>query len=380
MLTSASLLSAVMAICLLLAVALLTAWKDFSLRRHVVAWACAFLVVALTNALRFASSLFPLWGDFLMASSCLSSISSFALLAWGFRQRAELPTRVIGELWGICAVLMVVLCMTRGLGWMTASRLLTAGYDLAMLWIIVGSLRGTRGTTYLAKSMLLLCGGYLAALGVVALSSGMTGEQSESVFRVMVTIGTPVIMVTIGILTLLILAADLARELRLQAWTDTLTGLLNRRGFEQRISEMRASRSFNKPTLVILADLDRFKNINDTLGHAAGDAVLRRFARQLSGSLQGMEIAARIGGEEFVILLPAVTLTEGVERAETLRRAVPATMQDLVGIDRITASFGIALMHPGEGLDTALARADVALYASKNQGRDRITCEIPLAA
>lgn len=380
MFTSALLTGSVIAIALLLAVALLTAWRDFSLGPHVIAWAGSFGVSTLTSSFRFLAHARPEWQGLMICLSCICSIGCFAFLAWGFRRRVRQPARVVTEVAGLILLLIAVLWVHNGAGWITGVRVLTAIGNVALIGIILSSLRGMRSTIWLARGIFALCAIYVTSLGVLAVAAGKNPAETANLFRLVLMLGSPLSIVSIGVLTLLIVAADLARELRLQAWTDALTGLLNRRGLDQRVAELRAQRKREAPLQVVVTDLDHFKKINDTLGHAAGDAVLRRFARQLTGELKGGEIGARIGGEEFLLLLPDASLPDTLLRVERLRRAVPAAVQDLVGLDRITASFGVASLRPDEPLEAAIARADLALYRSKHEGRDRVTCEDPLAA
>lgn len=375
MLTSVPLAFAIVTICLLFAAALITASRDFSPGRHVSAWALSFLIAAAVHGLGIVAHLRPSWGDPLVALTCFTSISGYAMLSLGFRVRAGHPTRFVGEVWGLTTILLLVLWVHHGDGWRTAFRMLTMITDVAMLLVIVRSLRGRQATLHLARGAFLACAFCMVLIGILALRKG----QDDPTVLLLLAIGAPFGVICIGIVTLLILSSDLARELRTQAWTDTLTGLLNRRGFECRVEEMKLGDA-DHPTVVVLADLDRFKAINDTLGHAAGDAVLRRFAKQLTAALEPGEVAARIGGEEFVLLMPNVPTEDGLARVEAIRRAVPATLQDLVGIDHITASFGVAILRRGERLADTLARADCALYRSKNEGRNRITSDLSCAA
>ncbi|WP_435168827.1 diguanylate cyclase [Falsirhodobacter sp. 1013] len=373
MLINAALMSSIVVICLLLATGLLTAWRDFRLGGHALAWAAAFALAAMTNGLRFSAGLVPGGAEDLLLLSCCTSILSVSLLAWGFCRRARRNTRLIFEVSGFGLLLLVILWSRQGDGWITAYRLLTAFCDMTLLVIALSALKGARKTIRLGQIMFVLAMLYVAAVAMLAATIGNTGREAASLFPLTVAVGGPVVAVSFGILTLLITASDLAGELRMQAWTDPLTGLLNRRGFEQRIAEMKATRPLPEPFVVVVADLDHFKAVNDTLGHAAGDAVLRRFARQISSALGGQELAARTGGEEFIFVLPGTEPAEGLARVERMRRSVPASLQDLGGGQQITASFGLTSLRGGERLEEAIARADLALYRSKRDGRNRVS-------
>ncbi|MDB6452916.1 GGDEF domain-containing protein [Falsirhodobacter sp. 20TX0035] len=365
-------MSAIALICLLLALALLTAWRDFRLGRHALAWSAAFALAAATSGLRLSSTLVPGWGEDLRFLSCITSIVSMGLLSWGFCRRAERKTRLVCEVAGFVLMLLAILWCVQGSGWVTACRLLTSMCNLALVVIALSSLKGARKTIRLGQLMFLMAAAYMVTVAVLAVT---VGPDPGSVFPLTVAVGGPVVTVSLGILTLLITASDLAGDLRMQAWTDPLTGLLNRRGFEQRIAEMKASRPLPEPFVVVVADLDHFKTVNDTLGHAAGDAVLRCFARQISSALGGQELAARIGGEEFIFVLPGTPPAEGLARVERMRQSVPASLQDLGGSHQITASFGLTALRGGERLEEAIARADLALYRSKREGRNRVSSD-----
>lgn len=177
----------------------------------------------------------------------------------------------------------------------------------------------------------------------------------------------------LGLLLLRALAErDVAlRELAEQAVTDPLTGLRNRRGFlaEAEAALARCARA-GQAAAVVMVDLDRFKSINDRHGHPAGDAVLRATAASLRAGLRAGDVAGRLGGEEFVLLLPDADLDAAIATADRLRAALTAAVPHPGG-GRVTASFGVA---PVEGLDVspALSAADEALYRAKQGGRDRV--------
>ena len=156
-------------------------------------------------------------------------------------------------------------------------------------------------------------------------------------------------------------------ELVRLATTDMLTGLYNRRAFMQRLE---AALAKGGPLSVLLGDVDHFKRVNDTLGHAAGDAVLVRIAETLLAAARREDTVARFGGEEFVVLLPGAKLDEAADIAERLRGAVASNA-------RATMSIGAAAFDARctETIDAVLARADAAVYRAKAAGRNRVECE-----
>lgn len=159
--------------------------------------------------------------------------------------------------------------------------------------------------------------------------------------------------------------------------TDPLTGLPNRRGFLDRgLAAMATARRAGGPCAVAMLDLDRFKAINDHFGHPAGDAVLRGTAVAIAETVRGTDLAGRLGGEEFALLLPGDDLAGAASVAERLRGVVAAAVAHPGGAgQRVTFSAGVAMLDPGggeAGLEHALAAADRALYAAKAAGRDRV--------
>jgi diguanylate cyclase (GGDEF)-like protein len=166
-----------------------------------------------------------------------------------------------------------------------------------------------------------------------------------------------------------------------EARVDELTQLLNRRGFDEGAArELGAAARDQSSIGVALFDLDHFKRVNDQFGHEAGDRVLQRFAECLSTNLRATDIAARLGGEEFVALLPGADLEQAREYTERVRAALslPAVDQQL---PVVTVSAGASAAIAPERIESVLKRADSALYAAKAGGRDRtVVDDRPAAA
>jgi diguanylate cyclase (GGDEF)-like protein len=158
-----------------------------------------------------------------------------------------------------------------------------------------------------------------------------------------------------------------------RAIVDPLTGLHNRGGFESRLSSYQELAG-RPPVSLIYLDLDRFKVLNDTLGHAAGDAALRHVAGVLQSTVREKDLAARIGGEEFAVWMPGTPLAEGLEVAERVRRAVETTAWRWNGTPyAITASCGVAAYPDSvQDLKNLQGAADAALYRAKEAGRNRV--------
>jgi diguanylate cyclase (GGDEF)-like protein len=169
-------------------------------------------------------------------------------------------------------------------------------------------------------------------------------------------------------------ALDLVRSLRSESLTDPLSGLLNRRGFEAKASALLKTCALSKlPVALVVADLDRFKALNDRHGHAAGDRVIAEFALRLRMAAGMRAVAGRMGGEEFAVLLPMADPAAARLFAEAVRTVFAAEAIDGLPREvRVTASFGIAARSGDEGLAELTCRADEALYHAKRGGRDGV--------
>lgn len=165
------------------------------------------------------------------------------------------------------------------------------------------------------------------------------------------------------------------------ALTDPLTGLFNRRGLQQRLSAKPRTRAALGPRTWVMVDIDHFKKVNDTCGHEGGDVVLKAVAVALQEAARETDTLARLGGEEFVLLIPDSDQGVGVRVAERIRRCVEelaiVTAKRTV---QVTASFGVATEEPGEEWKDALERADAALYRAKSEGRNRVILAGPARA
>ena len=174
--------------------------------------------------------------------------------------------------------------------------------------------------------------------------------------------------------------AHLHHVVQRQATTDELTGLVNRRRFMAALrAEIARPSRLEQPSL-ILADLDDFKLVNDRFGHPVGDDLLQAFAAAMRACLRDVDIAGRLGGEEFAVLLPDTPLTAALAVAERLRLLVetPLLVRHEVDITA-TASLGVAELLDGEGGDELLRRADAALYRAKAAGKNTVSIAVAAA-
>jgi diguanylate cyclase len=161
-----------------------------------------------------------------------------------------------------------------------------------------------------------------------------------------------------------------------EALLDALTGLKNRRGFERAMEELQSEPAGLEGAALLIADIDHFKAINDTHGHLLGDKVLRAIAQVLRSNIKGRDVAARLGGEEFAILLPGTSAAGAAALAKQICASVARGRihhGDVRGpIGQVTLSVGVAVASKSETLEGLMERADRAMYAAKRAGRNRV--------
>jgi len=169
---------------------------------------------------------------------------------------------------------------------------------------------------------------------------------------------------------------DQRDALAAEALTDVLTGLTNRRSLERQLDQLLAhAERVEEPLSVLMFDVDRFKGINDTYGHAAGDVVLATLARRAQEAVRAQDVVGRLGGEEFLVILPGAGRTAAYITAERLRAHVAAKpIITPAGPIDVTVSVGAATTYPGMDIErtTLITTSDHALYGAKNSGRNRV--------
>jgi diguanylate cyclase (GGDEF)-like protein/PAS domain S-box-containing protein len=169
----------------------------------------------------------------------------------------------------------------------------------------------------------------------------------------------------------------LRRELEQAARTDELTGALNRRAFFDFAElNLAGARRHGRPLAMLIVDVDHFKRINDRFGHPVGDRVLKDIASRAISAIRDVDRLARLGGEEFAVLLPETDLEHAIEVANRIRSALqPLSLQNGVQI-KPTVSIGVASLHPeDQSIHELYQRADIALYRAKTEGRDQVIAE-----
>lgn len=244
--------------------------------------------------------------------------------------------------------------------------------SLVMLWDVAKAPRRSPVEQVLLGLLLVSSAGYLLR-PFFLIASGASGERFESSYWLVVSISDALICAMTAVGVLAVIASDVMDEIKTDALIDTLSGLFNRRGFEPRALSALAKRTAGNPPAMILADLDHFKSINDLFGHSGGDLIIRRFSEVLKQKAPGDAIMARLGGEEFAVMVPSHASASAYQLAEEIRTAFKQIASDTVsGEAQPTASFGVAIARDDEGLPSLIERADHALYRAKGNGRDRV--------
>jgi len=190
-----------------------------------------------------------------------------------------------------------------------------------------------------------------------------------------------VLVVSTGLALLAVLVVEIMDDAKANSLIDPLSGLLNRRGFDERVAEILARPISAYPHCVVLCDLDHFKAVNDSYGHAAGDRVIVAFSEMIRQHAPSEAVCARFGGEEFAVFLPSTGESAGYLFAQGLRNGFSSlAFAGLPQAVRLSASFGLCEMaRTGDALAETIDRADAALYGAKKGGRNRVNRAEPSA-
>lgn len=246
----------------------------------------------------------------------------------------------------------------------------------AIAALIVLRAGAVRFADRLLVGLLALSAVHFLAKPFIAFAAGGVGASPQAyvgtLYATMSQSLATILGLAVALLLIIILVGNLLSAITTQSQTDELSALLNRRGFRRRLDIAMAERMGNaRPLSLIICDLDHFKEVNDTYGHASGDRVIVAFAAMLRGMMADHHIAGRIGGEEFAILLPGANLAAARLFAEHARQAFAGlAIAGLPPGRAFTASFGVAEARPAENPLAFQARADAALYDAKHAGRN----------
>lgn len=310
-------------------------------------------VLAVFGAFAAAAALFVLPLETVAIAAC-AAVALALVSAWTQRRlrRSQHPTRwLVAEHLAGTTALAGLLALTGGL----QSPLV----GLMALTTVMAGARFAGRTLWAAAaaSGVLMLGGCLVA------DPSMLADEAPSVYLWIATL--------VGVTGIATILAHSERTARADAVLDVLTGLLNRKALSRRAEELESqARVTGLPVSVVACDLDGFKTINDSAGHDAGDAVLRDVAYAMRKALRGFDLIYRVGGDEFIVLLPGAKAREATELAERLRAAV----EELDGpAATVTLSLGVATQRGDAfSFDEVTTEADRALYRAKGEGRNRV--------
>jgi diguanylate cyclase (GGDEF)-like protein len=286
-----------------------------------------------------------------------AAVLNLATLEWRFR-RSDRPERVAAK-----SLLFSLSLFATGVA-------LSGGPQSPVLpWIVIPAAM----TTTRFRGQVVAAGAALTAVVTLAVTVGL--EPAAAVEDPVLILVTLSLLVSITASSFALLSAELKH--RDAAVLDPLTGLLNRQALETRVVELEQQARLTEDSVCFVAcDLDGFKRINDTHGHDRGDAVLQATAYEMRKSLRSFELIYRLGGEEFLVVLPGIGLEEGTEVAERLRESVA---HGRPGGLELTMSVGVsAAAGEQASYDRLLKAADEALYRAKREGRNRVVAAGPV--
>ena len=380
----------------------------------------AFLMLALLQAVLAGVWAAGAWwvaeqrrATLLWAGYALLSAAMFALLTLALRAAAPWPAEALRAGGNLCGVL-ALLALQRGIGRFVGRAVDPRWQGLALATVLVvaaigldpaaGALRvgvnsavlvalclamarqlhdHARDALHLRRPLLLALPPLLAAVGFggrglrALLQAGAVPAEmtADSTLNVGMALAYLVLALAFHATLGVLVVTRLFAELRHRARHDGLTGLLNRRAMEEALeAQLQRSLRNGEAFSVMMIDIDHFKSVNDRHGHAVGDSALRQLAAILRAGVRGIDRVARFGGEEFLVLLPDVSLADAQPLAERLRERVASSslVQPAASL-ALTVSIGVAEWRPGsDDLTRLLTRADAALYRAKQGGRDRV--------
>ena len=358
------------------------AWKALVRKRYALSWSVAFLAGTCQWFFNLQSDAFPSHEIYWL------TVSAFALvmIMLGIRghcQRTDCES-LPKNLWPYAGAVYA------GVVWATVIEphvgisvaLVPASACVTLFWsarIIIRHREISRPAEWAAATSLLVFGISQGIAAGMALMQGAGGDAAyQALYAHYNFLTLPAGYMAMGMFVIFMLASDISIEMKEIAIHDQLTGVLNRRGLgEQGAMAYATSRRNELPVSVVMTDIDRFKFINDKYGHAAGDEALVHFSELLKDARRADDIIARVGGEEFALILPGTGLESALKIADELCAAVESSPMHR-GRERLsmTASFGVATISENDTcLSDTILRADRALYRSKRAGRNQVDIE-----
>jgi diguanylate cyclase (GGDEF)-like protein len=358
------------------------AWKTMGEKPHALSWAVGFLGATCQWFFNLNSNMFPSHATYWL------TVNAFALvlITLGIRGHCQRTgcRRLPQNLWPFAGIIYAAVVWTTVVDPHTGftMALVPAAASVTLFLsalMIIRHREVSRPAEWAAATAMVLFGLTQGIAAGMAMLQGPVGDDAYLSLYVHYNFLTlPAGYMAMGMFVVFMLASDLSEQMREIAVKDELTGLLNRRGFsEQGAAAFAAAQRSDQPVSVIMTDIDRFKFINDEYGHATGDTALEHFANILNTGRRSNDILARVGGEEFALVVPGTELRAATLIADELRAKIDSQPMLLNGDDLpMTASFGVATMSANDTCMTdIIVRADRALYRSKRAGRNQVDLE-----
>jgi diguanylate cyclase (GGDEF)-like protein len=374
-----TLLAVTTLVTLVLGIFLLAAWVQERTIRALAWWGTAYIVGASAVTLwgvQGASPILPPWAPNALLFLACGLVWTGARLFHGKRPR---PVEMsVGALVWLAAMHTPAFAASDAAR-VVLSSLVIASYAFLTARELHSDRRRSGAGRRLAVVVPLLHG--MVFLSPIPLTMIAPPDASPGGWFVLLALETLLYVVGTAFIVLVMAKERIVTIHKTAAMTDPLTGLFNRRAFFEAADAMIAKQARAKAPVSVLAfDLDHFKSINDRFGHAAGDDALRAFARTAGSTMRATDVLGRIGGEEFVAIIPGST-SESIMAAERVRAAYEIAGREIAGhVMKSTVSIGTASATGPVNVNELLARADGALYRAKENGRNRVEPAEPLAA
>ncbi len=358
------------------------AWRTQGRKPHALSWSIGFMAATLQWSANLQADWFASPALYWLVVNALALVL-ITLSIRGHCQRTDcrmLPKNLWPYAGAVYAVIVWTTIIDPHVGWRTA---LVPGFACITLFLsalmIIRYREKPNAAEWAAAVSMILFG---ISQGIAAGMGLLQGAGGDDVYRNLYLhynfITLPAGYIATSMFVILMLASDISERMKEIAIRDELTGLFNRRGFKEYGSLAFSHARRNGTALsVIMTDIDRFKYINDKYGHAAGDAALEHFSKLLGETRRSEDVLARVGGEEFALLLPGVELRDAMAIADQLCAKVGSTPMEMTSVGLpMTSSFGVAAISDEDRtLDDMLLRADRALYRSKRGGRNQVDLE-----
>ena len=357
-------------------------WKTLGEKPYALSWAIGFLAATAQWFISLVPNWFPSYELYWLMINALALVV-VTLGLRGHRQRTDCKF-VPKALWPFAVAVFAGVVWTslvdRHLGISTALIPVAATVTLLLSALAIIRHREKSRPAEIAAAITIAAFGLTQLVAsTLALMQGRLGDEVYSALYVQFSFLTlPAGYTGMVIFIVAMLASDMLEQSKEIAIKDQLTNMLNRRGFGEYAAKTYATaRRLHRPVAVIMSDIDRFKNINDKFGHATGDLALVHFANILKVERRVDDILARVGGEEFALILPGTNLKDAMQIADDLCRRLEESPFEIDGASHtMTASFGVASLSSNDScLSDVIVRADRALYRSKRAGRNRVDLE-----